>query len=88
MESVDYVMKVPKEGKDVVDLIDAILANVFAKTPISEWTNVIDELMAAVDGIQSVTEEMKSEGRDELAAYLVHKVMARVIPVKLEETAS
>ena len=82
MDLVKYELSIPKESKEVVDLVDAILEKVMAKAPIAEFSALIGDLMKAVDGVGSVDDELKSEGRDEIAAYLVHKVMARLVPVE------
>lgn len=80
LTTIDYTMKVPKELKEVVDLLNGILENVMAKKSIQEYTNLIDELMVAVDGIGGVSEEMKSQFRDEAAGYLLHKLMGTLLP--------
>ena len=82
MESVKYEMEVPKEGKEVIDLLDAILEKVLAKAPMAEYAVLFGQASVAVDGIGNIGEEMKSNGRDELAGYMVHKLMGRLLPVK------
>lgn len=78
--TINYTMQVPKELKEVVDLLDAILENIMAKKSVAEYGNILDELMAAVEGIGGVSEEIKSEFRDEAAGYLVHKLLGRLLP--------
>jgi len=85
VQTVSYNMEVPKELKDVVDLLDAILENVMAGKSASAYANVLDELMEAVNGISGVAEEAKSQFRDEAAGYLVHKLLGRLLPVKPAE---
>lgn len=72
-------MQIPKEGKEVVDLVDAILEKVMAKAEMSEYASLLSSLMTAVDGVGSIADEIKGDGKDELAAYLVHKVLGRLI---------
>lgn len=84
MELVNYEMKVPKELKEVVDLLDGVLGHVMAKKGLAEYSELLDELMAAVDGVAGVADEVKSEYRDEAAGYLVHKLLGTLLPVKSE----
>ena len=79
---VKYEMQVPKDAKEVIDLIDKILQNIVNKTPMNEWTNIMNELIAAVEGMQHVVGGFESDGRDELAGYLVHKVFGTLMPYK------
>ena len=74
-------MKVPKESKDVVDLIDGILEKALAKAEFADYSELLGKLMSALDGVQGVAPELASQYRDELAGYLVQKVMARLAPV-------
>lgn len=78
ISTIDYTMKVPKEGKEVVDLIDAVLEKVLSKSDIASFTELMDELYAAADNITMLDDEVKSEYRDELAGYLTHKLMGRL----------
>lgn len=81
METVAVTMQVPKELKEVVDLLNAVLENVVAKKGVTEYGNVLDELLAAVEGIGGVSEEIKSQYRDEAAGYMVHKLLGTLLPV-------
>lgn len=83
MQTVDYILKVPKEMKEVIDLIDGIAGKLVAKAELASYTDLLDEAMVAIEGIQHVGEEVKSEYRDEIAAYLVHKLMATLMPVEV-----
>lgn len=85
IEKISYSMEIPKESKEVVDFIDMILEKVMNKAPIAEYATLLVGIMPAIDGVGKLGEEMKSDGRDEVAAYLVHKVMGRLMPVKEEE---
>ena len=74
METVDYTLKVPKECKEVVDALSAIVAHFKSGKGVSEAALLLPELLNAVAGVDQVLDEVKSDGKDELAAYLVHKV--------------
>ena len=81
---IKYEMLVPKESKEIVDLVDSILEKVLKK----DWAALIGDVgkaSAAVDGFDKVKEELSSEYRDELAGYLVHKMMGRLLPKKDED---
>ena len=81
-------MEVPKEAKEVVDFLDKVLEKVLAKAPLAEYANLLAAAMPAVDGVQDIGEELKSDGRDEIAGYMVQKLMARLLPYKEEEQPS
>lgn len=81
METVAVTMQVPKELKEVVDLLNAVLENVMAKKGITEYSNILDELLQAVEGIGGIGEEIKSQYRDEAAGYMVHKLLGTLLPV-------
>lgn len=82
VQIVKYEMDVPKEFKDVVDLMDGLLEKVMAKEKLTSFIELYDELKEAVDNIGGIKEEAKSQFRDEAVAYLVHKMMSRLMPVK------
>lgn len=72
-------MDVPKEGKEIVDALEAIVKHFKEKKSLSEAAALLPPIMAAVDGIDGLGEELKSDGKDELAAYLLHKVMGALV---------
>ena len=74
MEIVQVTLDVPKEGKEVVDLVAEIIKFAKSGKPLVEAITLLDEFTSAVNGIGGVVEEIKSSGKDELAAYLVHTV--------------
>lgn len=78
--TVSYTMEVPKELMEVIDLLDGILEKVMTKADVATYIELLDEASAAAGGIQNVAEEAKSQYRDEAAAYLVHKIMGRLLP--------
>ena len=82
VETVKVEMDVPKEGKEVVDCLDAVLEKVLAKAPVTSYLELIDDLSKAADGAQKLAAEAQSEYRDELSGYLVQKLMARLVPAK------
>lgn len=87
METVSVEMKVPKEFKEVVDLIDGIVEKVQAKAEIGEYAELIGKLTTAADGVQHIAAEAKSQYRDEGVGYLVQKLMSRLLPVTTDGPA-
>jgi hypothetical protein len=79
MEKVSVALMVPKESKEVIDLLAMVLEKVKAKAELAEYAALIGALSVAVDGVSGIKEELKSDGLDEVAAYLVHKVMGALL---------
>ena len=80
VETVAVELSVPKEMKDVVDLADAVLEKVLSKAEASSYLDLVDDLAKAGDGVGQLSEEAKSEHRSDLVAYLVHKLLDRLVP--------
>lgn len=77
MNTIDVVMKVPKESKEVVDALVILVKDIKAKKPIGELAaNALPKVIAAAEGFDQVGGEVKSEGRDELAGYLVQQIFS------------
>lgn len=77
MATVQVVMEVPKESKEVVDAIVLLVKDIKAKKPIGEIAgDALPKVIQAAEGFDQVGGEIKSEGRDELAGYLVQQVFA------------
>jgi hypothetical protein len=80
METIKVEMDVPKEGKEIVDFVGAVLDKVMAKAPLADYATLLSDILPAVDGVGKIGEELKSSGRDELAGYLVKVVMDKLLP--------
>lgn len=74
MTTIPVTLNVPKETKEVIDLLSVIADNVIAKVPFSEWVNLVDEAYAAIQGVDQVASEVKSEGKADALAYLTKTV--------------
>ena len=85
--TVDVNIKVPKEGKDVADLLRAIVKKVKSKASLPEYSDLIADLMKAVDGAQSIPAELQSEYRNELVAYTGLQIAEELVPDVKEESA-
>ena len=77
---VSVTMEVPKESKEVVDLLAALVKDLKAKKSIAEiGTDVLPKLLVAVEGITAIGEEVASDGKDEMAGYMVQQLMAELL---------
>lgn len=74
MEKVSYTMEVPKEGKEVVDSLASIAEHFVNGGSVTDAAKLLPGVMVAVDNISAIGEEIKSDGKDELAGYTVHKI--------------
>lgn len=76
MQRVEVILSVPKESKEVVDLIAFLIKELKAKKGLAEIAaNTLPKLMVAVEGFSAIGEEVASDGQDEMAGYLVQQVM-------------
>lgn len=75
VEKVSYTMEVPKETKELFDAVGGIIEHFKAGKSVTEAMVLLPAVMEAVDGINKVGEEAKSEYLDEGAAYGVHKII-------------
>ncbi len=85
METISYTMVVPKELKEVIDFLEEILTKIMKGESITTYMELIDDLYAAIEGVQDIKEEIGSEYRDEAAGYLVHKILGALLPVEEPE---
>lgn len=80
IDTVKVEYDVPKEGKEMVDAVHALVKHFLDKKPIAEITLLLPLVMAAVDGYDKIGAEVDSEQRDELAAYLIQKMLVLFPP--------
>lgn len=85
VKTISVQMDVPKESKEVVDLVDKIIEKAMAKAQFEEYQTLLGDLMVAVEGVLNIENEVKSEYRDELAGYISKVLMARLAPVKADD---
>jgi hypothetical protein len=74
MELIKHELQVPKETKEVIDLLEKIYVQVQDGVQITDLAEIFDELSRAVKGIDQVDDEMKSKHRSDAIAYLALKV--------------
>jgi len=74
MELIKQELNVPKETKEVIDLLDAVFEQIKAKSDIAGYMSLIDELYAAAQGFDQVDDELKSKNKADAMAYLVFKI--------------
>ena len=77
MNTVKVELNVPKESKEVVDFLAKVVMDLMAKKSIAEVAaGNLAMLMTAVGDFDALGEEMKSQNKDDLAAYLVKTIMS------------
>ena len=76
VETVNVSLAVPKESKEVVDALAGIVEHFKAGKPIAEAAALLPQVMVAVDGYDKIAAEVGSEYNDELAGYLVKRVLS------------
>jgi len=74
METVSYTMEVPKESKELTDAVAGLLKHFVNGGDLGGAASYLPAVMTAVSGVDKVPAEMRSSGKDEAVAYLVHKV--------------
>lgn len=74
METVKHELNVPKQSKEVIDLLDGIVVKIKAKAPVSEYLELVNEFMAAVEDVKEVGDEIKSGNKGDILAYLTMKI--------------
>jgi len=72
--TVPVTMNVPKESKEVIDLLKAIAQNAKEGKKALEYADLIDELAVALNGVDKIPAELKSEHKEDVVAYLVKEV--------------
>lgn len=80
METVEVTVRVPKEGKEIVDAAVAIIAHFRAGKSLAEAAALLPSVMQAVDGWDKLGAEISSAQNDELAGYTVQKIIAALKP--------
>jgi hypothetical protein len=74
MEVIKHELNVPKETKEVIDLLEAIFEKAKDGFQVSDVTDLVDEFMAAVQGADKIDDELKTKARNDAMAYLVYRV--------------
>ena len=77
MEKVMVQMEVPKESKEVVDFLAAVVDHFKKGKPLAELAAIIPAAITAADGWDKIKDELSKDAasRDELGAYLSWKVL-------------
>lgn len=84
METLAVSMNVPKEAKEMIDLLEGVAQKAKAGAEVAEYMELIGKLSTALDGVDKIKNEAQSDGRDEIVAYLIHKIMPVLLPVEVE----
>lgn len=78
MELVNYELQVPKESKEVIDLLAVIFDKAKDGFEVSEFGDITGELIQAISGLDQVDDEFKGKNKDDLLAYLVKQIGSRL----------
>lgn len=76
IETVSVTLAVPKESKEVADVIVAIAKLVLKKAEFSEYATLIGDASKAVAGYEKIKDEVKSEHKGDLAGYVTKEVVS------------
>lgn len=72
-------LNVPKESKEVIDLLAKLFDEARDGLGVDDISKVLPELLAALDGLDQVDEEIKGKDRGAILAYLVNEVGERLL---------
>lgn len=84
MDLVKVELQVPKEAKEIVDALAAIAEHFLSGHGIAEAAALLPALLSAAQGAQDVIPAIKSEYKDELAAYLVKRILGTLEVKKVD----
>jgi len=74
VQTIEEVINVPKETKEMIDLLELVYEKVKAKADLQDYVGLLDELHLAINGIDQIDDEMKSKFRADALGYLVLKI--------------
>lgn len=75
METVTVTKEVPKDAKEVVDVIVKIADHFLQKKPWAELMTQLPAVMAAVDGWENVVDSVKGQKLGETVGYLTGEIV-------------
>ncbi len=75
METVAVTKEVPKDAKEVIDVITQVARHFMQKKPFAELMLALPAAMGAVDGWENAVAAVKGKGLGETAGYLVGEVV-------------
>lgn len=82
MDVVQVQLEVPKESKEVVDLVKKIIEQVKDGVQVDDIMQIIPELSNAISGVEKVGDEMKSAKRNDLIAYAGKVIADAIVPAE------
>ena len=83
IQTIKVELNVPKESKEIVDFMADVVADIKEKKSVTQITTEnLMPLFDAIKGFDELDDEAKSEYRDDLAGYLVQRMMEVLMPVK------
>lgn len=78
MELVTTNLEVPKESKEIIDLIAVIFDKAKDGFEVSEFAEITSELIQGIQGLDKLGAELKGQNKDDLMAYLVKQIGSRL----------
>lgn len=75
MELVKVELAVPKDSKEVLDLLVGLAKLVKGKADAAEYLKLIPELQKAYEGYEAIPAEVKSEHKGDLAGYFAKSAL-------------
>lgn len=78
MEVVKVELNVPKESKEVIDLIAKIFDQAKDGLDVNDISAILPEFMAAVQGIENLDDEIKGQNKGAILAYLMGEIGERL----------
>lgn len=74
VQTVEVKLNVPKESKELVDFIFAIIAKAKSGAKLADYGDLLGEGTIALKGVNLLDEEAKSKFRGDLIAYFAKQV--------------
>lgn len=87
MEKVSVVIEVEKNAKEIIDAAVGIIEHFVQKKPLAELMAKLPLVMVAVDDAQLGLAAAKTDNRDEILGYAVHKIAGIFDPSPSEPVA-
>lgn len=78
MDVVKYELEVPKESKEIIDLLVVIFDKAKDGFEVSEFTEITESLIEGIQGLDKLSMEIKSKHKDDLIAYLIKQIGSRL----------
>jgi len=75
METVAVTKEVPKDAKEMIDVVISVVNHFVQKKPFAELLGELPAVMGAVDGWENAVDAVKGQGLGETVGYLVGEIV-------------